>query len=77
MIGHGKQSRNVLIPKVSTKTLDGVRVLCGARDAQAELRGGPHSQMRTHTAKEEIEVEESSGNVFDDLGHPKPDEALV
>jgi hypothetical protein len=28
-----------------------------------------------HTAKEKIEVEESGGNVFKDLGHPNPDEA--
>lgn len=33
--------------------------------------------MKAHTAKGKIEVEESSGNVFKDLGHPNPDEALV
>jgi len=33
--------------------------------------------MKTHKAKEKVEVEESSGNVFKDLGHPNPDEALV
>ena len=33
--------------------------------------------MKAHTAKRKIEVEESSGNVFQDLGHPSPEEALV
>lgn len=34
--------------------------------------------MKANKAKKrEIEVEESSGNVFEDLGHSNPDEALV
>ena len=33
--------------------------------------------MKTKVTKEKIEVEESSGNIFEDLGHPNPDEALV
>jgi predicted XRE-type DNA-binding protein len=33
--------------------------------------------MRTHPARGRIEVEESSGNVFKDLGVPNPDKALV
>ena len=33
--------------------------------------------MKTHTPKGKIEVEESSGNVFEDLRHPNPDKALL
>ncbi len=33
--------------------------------------------MKTKVAKKAIEVEESSGNVFEDIGHPNPEEALV
>ena len=33
--------------------------------------------MKTKAAKAKVEVEESSGNVFQDLGHPNPEEALV
>lgn len=33
--------------------------------------------MRTKRATARVDAEESSGNVFRDLGHPNPDEALV
>lgn len=33
--------------------------------------------MRTKVAPKKVAVEESSGNVFKDIGHPNPDEALA
>lgn len=33
--------------------------------------------MKTKMTKANVKAEESSGNVFEDLAHPNPDEALV